>query len=89
MHEVPASEFAKNFGIYHKIAQREPVAVLSHGRLSGYFISTLEFEELQRLRARAGRSRALEDLSAAEIEEMLNTRMSPEHDHLNRLLDEE
>jgi hypothetical protein len=28
-------------------------------------------------------------LSAAEIEEMLNTRMSPEHDHLNRLLDEE
>ena len=89
MREVPASEFAKNFGLYHKVVQREPVAVLSHGRPSGYFISTLEFEELQRLRARAGRSRGREDLSAAEIEEMLNTRMSPEHDHLNRLRDQE
>ena len=88
MREVSASEFAKNFGVYHRIVQREPVAVLSHGQPSGYFISTLEFEELQRLRARAGRSRGLEDLSEAEIEEMLATRMSPEHDHLNRLLDE-
>jgi PHD/YefM family antitoxin component YafN of YafNO toxin-antitoxin module len=88
MREVPASEFAKNFGIYHKVVQREPVAILSHGRPSGYFISTIEYEELQRLRARAGRSRGLEDLSEAEIEEMTSQRMAPEHDHLNRLLDE-
>jgi PHD/YefM family antitoxin component YafN of YafNO toxin-antitoxin module len=88
MREVPASEFAKNFGVYHKVVQREPVAILSHGRPSGYFISTIEYEEFQRLRARAGRSIALEDLSEAEIEEMTSQRMSPEHDHLNRLLDE-
>lgn len=87
MREVPASEFAKNFGVYHKVVQREPLAILSHGRPSGYFISTIEYEELQRLRARAGRSRGLEDLSEADIDEMTSQRMAPEHDHLNRLLD--
>jgi hypothetical protein len=32
--------------------------------------------------------RRIADLGEAEIEEMAATRMSPEHDHLNRLLDE-
>ena len=45
MREVPATEFARNFGQYREIAQREPVAVTSHGRMTGYFISPVEFEE--------------------------------------------
>jgi hypothetical protein len=55
----------------------------------GYFISAVEFEEMQRLKAYVRRSRATVDLSNAEIEQMTNGRMRAEHDHLNALLDKE
>ena len=89
MREVPATEFARNFGQYREIAQREPVAVTSHGRAMGYFVSAVEFEEMQRLKAYVRRSRAVSDLSHDEIEQMTAGRMSAEHDHLNALLDRE
>ena len=63
--------------------------VTSHGRATGYFISAIEFEELQRIKAFARRSRAVVDLTQEEIDQMTAGRMSPEHDHLNALLDEE
>lgn len=86
MRQTTTTEFTKNFGLWREIVQREPVAVLSHGRTTGYFISTLEFEELQRLKALSGRSRGIEDLSEKEIDEMMAIRMSPEYDYLNSLL---
>jgi prevent-host-death family protein len=89
MREVPATEFIRNFGQYREIAQREPVAVTSHGRATGYFVSAVEFEEMQRLRAYSRRSRAVADMTNDEIEQMTASRMSPEHDHLNVLLDKE
>ena len=89
MREVPATEFTRNFGQYREIAQREPVAVTSHGRPTGYFVSAVEFEEMQRLKAYARRSRAVADMTKDEIEQMAASRMSPEHDHLNALLDKE
>lgn len=88
MLEVPATEFARNFGQYREIVQREPVAVTSHGRTTGYFVSAREFEEMQRLKKLARRSRAVVDMTKAEIEEIASSRMSSEHDHLNALLDE-
>jgi PHD/YefM family antitoxin component YafN of YafNO toxin-antitoxin module len=45
---IPASEFTRNFGRYRMRAQREPVAVSSHGRITGYFIGTDEYEEFRR-----------------------------------------
>ena len=89
MREVPATEFTRNFGQYREIAQREPVAVTSHGRATGYFVSAVEFEEMQRLKAYARRSRAVVDMTVDEIEQMGASRMAPEHDHLNALLDKE
>ena len=89
MREVPATEFARNFGQYREIAQREPVAVTSHGRAMGYFVSAVEFGEMQRLKAYVRRSRAVSVLSHDEIEQMTAGRMSAEHDHLNALLDRE
>jgi prevent-host-death family protein len=89
MREVPATEFTRNFGQYREIAQREPVAVTSHGRATGYFISALEYEEFQRLRVFGRRSRAVADMTGEEIAQIKASRMSPEHDHLNALLDEE
>jgi prevent-host-death family protein len=89
MREVPSTEFTRNFGVYREVVQREPVAVLSHGRPTGYFISAHEFEELQRLKARSRRVVRIEDFTEEEIEALAASRMSPEHDHLNSLLDEE
>ncbi|MGD0434099.1 MAG: type II toxin-antitoxin system prevent-host-death family antitoxin [Acetobacteraceae bacterium] len=89
MREVSATEFARNFGQYREIAQREPVAVTSHGRAMGYFVSAVEFEEMQRLKAFVRHSRAVADMSKAEIDQMVAVRMAAEHDHLNALLDEE
>ena len=89
MREVPATEFTRNFGQYREIAQREPVAVTSHGRATGYFVSAVEFEEMQRLKAYARRSRATADMTKEEIDQMAASRMSPVPDHLNTLLDNE
>jgi prevent-host-death family protein len=89
MRQVPATEFTRNFGLYREIVQREPVEVTSHGRATGYFVSAVEFEDLQRLKAMAGQSFATADLSEEEIETIASGRMSSEHDHLNALLDDE
>jgi PHD/YefM family antitoxin component YafN of YafNO toxin-antitoxin module len=62
MMEVTATEFAKAFGRYNEEAQREPIAITSYGRVSGYFVSAREYEELQRLRAFARRVRRIKDL---------------------------
>lgn len=86
MREATATELAKNFGRYRDIAQREPVAVKSHGRASAYLVSAAEFEELQRYKQLARQSFATRDLSAEEIDAIATGQMSPEHDHLNALL---
>jgi prevent-host-death family protein len=88
MREVPSTEFTRNFGLYREVVQREPVAVLCHGRPTGYFISAIEYEEMQRLKALSRRSVRTVDLTEKEIEQIASTRMSPEHDHLNSLLED-
>ncbi len=87
MREVPASEFARNFGLYREIAQRETLAVTAHGRATGYFVSAAEFAELQQFKQRARQSFATADLSREEAESIADSRMRPEHDHLNALLE--
>jgi len=89
MREVPTTEFTRNFGHYREIVQREPVAVTSHGRPTGYFVSAVEYEELQHYKRLARQSFATADLPREEAEAIAAGRMSPEHDHLNALLDEE
>lgn len=84
---VPASEFTKNFGLYKMRAQREAVAVTSHGRVAGYFVAPHEYEELLKLKDNR-RSFATEELSDEEVEAIASQRMDPRHDHLNALLDE-
>jgi prevent-host-death family protein len=88
MSAVTATEFAKAFGRYKEEAQREPIAITSHGRVSGYFISAREFEELQRLRAFERRVHRINDLPAEIVAAIEGSKVSPGHDHLNELLDE-
>lgn len=88
MVEISATEFAKNFGRYKEAAQREPIAITSYGRTSGYFVSALEYAELQRLRALERRAYRLDDLPTDMAEAIKSARMDPAHDHLNELLKE-
>ncbi len=60
----------------------------SHGRTTGYFISAIEYEEIQRIKASLRRSRLVADMTHDEITEMAAGRMDSEHDHLNALLNE-
>ena len=85
---VTATEFAKGFGRYKEEAQHKPIAITSYGRVSGYFISAREFEELQRLRAFERRAYRINDLPAEIADAIEGSKMNPAHDHLNKLLDE-
>jgi PHD/YefM family antitoxin component YafN of YafNO toxin-antitoxin module len=85
---ITATEFAKNFGRYKEAAQREPIAITSYGRTSGYFVSAQEYAELQRLRALERRAYRLSELPAEVADAIEVSKMNPAHDHLNDLLKE-
>jgi PHD/YefM family antitoxin component YafN of YafNO toxin-antitoxin module len=86
MTSITATEFAKEFGRYKEEAQREPIAITTHGRISGYFVSAREYAELQRLRALERRAYRLNELPREIIEGIAIAKMDPRHDHLNSLL---
>jgi hypothetical protein len=83
---VPASEFTRNFGRYRMRAQREAVAVSSHGQITGYFVGPEEYEEFKRFRE-SRRSFATVDLAEEKVEAIRTSRMDPRHAHLDKLLD--
>ena len=83
---VPASEFTRNFGRYRMLAQREAVAVSSHGQITGYFVRPDEYEEFMRFKAHR-RSFAVTELSDEKLKAVAASRMDPRHEHLNALLD--
>jgi hypothetical protein len=84
---VPASEFTRNFGRYRMREQREPVAVSSHGQITGYFIGPDEYEEFKRFRE-SRRSFATVELPEENVEAISTSRMDPRHAHLDdKLLD--
>ncbi len=85
---VPASEFSKNFGRYREMAQREPIAVTSHERVTGYFVSSAEYEEYVRLKSMLPKAYAVEELSQETIQAIAASKMDARHNHLNSLLDE-
>jgi hypothetical protein len=85
---IPVSEFTRNFGCYRMLAQRETVAVSSHGRITCYFIAPEEYEAFQRFKAQRS-SFASADLSDTEAAAIGTSRMDPRHDHLNALPDVE
>jgi hypothetical protein len=83
---VPAAEFARNFGRYKMLAQREAGPVSSNRTLAGYFVAPHEYEELQKMKSMRRRFRTAE-LSDGEAERIASSRMDSRHDHLNELLD--
>ncbi len=85
--EVAATEFARNFGRYREAAQREPVAVVAHNRVTGWFVSARDFEEYQRLKELAPTPLGVEELDADTLRALAASRMDERHAHLNELLD--
>jgi len=85
---VPSSEFSKNFGRYREVAQREPVAVTSHDRVTGYFVSGSDYEAYLRMKSQLPKAYAVEELSEETIQAIAASKMDAKHDHLNNLLDD-
>jgi prevent-host-death family protein len=53
MKKVTATEFARNFSRYRETAQREPIAVTSHGRPTVYVVSAQGYGQLTGSKRRA------------------------------------
>ena len=79
---IPASEFTRNFGRYRMLAQREAVAVSSHGSITGYFVAPNEYEEFRRFKQRR-RTFATADLSDERAQAIGSSRMDERHAHLD------
>jgi len=84
---VPASEFTRNFGRYRMQAQREAVAVSSHGHVTGYFVGPDDYEAFKRFQEQR-HSFATAELPDEKINAIAESRMDPRHAHLDALLDE-
>lgn len=87
MTEVTASEFLKQFGQYRKQVQKEVIAVTSHGRITGYFLSEKEFREYMLLKELSRKAYHISELSNDTIASIAEAKMSSDHDHLNLLMD--
>jgi PHD/YefM family antitoxin component YafN of YafNO toxin-antitoxin module len=86
-HVIPASEFTRNFGRYQMLAQRDPVAVTSHGRTTGYFIAAEDYEAFKRFRE-SHRSFASVELPDDKARAISASRMDERHARLDKMLDE-
>lgn len=87
MIEVSATEFVKNFGQYKERAQREAIAITSHGRTSGYFVSEHEYLEYMLLKSHARHAFHVSELPEETISAIAKAEMNPSHDYLNGLMD--
>ncbi len=83
---IPASEFTRNFGRYQMLAQREALAISSHGRVTGYFIAAEDYEAFKRFRD-SRRSFATAELSEEKVKTIAASQMDPGHAHLDAMLD--
>lgn len=84
---VSATYFARQFARFQGEAREEPIEVTSHDRTTGYFISPSDYAELQELRAMKRRNLRVGLLSEDAREAIRSSNMSPEHSHLNALMD--
>ena len=82
---IPASEFTRNFGRYRMLAQREAVAVSSHGSITGYFVAPDEYEEFRRFKQRR-RSFATAELPDDKARAIGAARMDERHTDLDSIL---
>jgi len=88
MLKVSATEVAKRFSRYRQAAQREPVAVTHHSRVTEVLMSKDDYDEYVRLKSLATRALYATELSPESLRALEESRMDAKHDHLNELLDD-
>ena len=88
MLEVTATEIAKRFSRYRQAAQREPVAVTHHNRVTEVLMSKHDYDEFVRLKSLATRAQWAHELSTESLTSLSEARVDPAHDHLDALLDD-
>lgn len=76
----------KHFGEDKEKVQRQPTAITSHGRTSGYFVSQHEYDEYLKLKSQARQVYGLDDLTDSTIDALSKAEMNAEHNHLNALM---
>ena len=86
MLEVTASQVVKHYGEYKEKVQRQPIAITSHGRTSGYFVSQHEYDEYLKLKSQARQVYGLDYLPDRTIDALSKAEMNAEHYHLNALI---
>ena len=89
MKTVTATEFRRNFALYQRHGQQEPIEVTSRGQIAGYFVSPEAFERYLRLSAAARRAYHPSELPAHLKHAVRVARMDPRHGPLNAVLDDE
>jgi len=72
MRTVLASDFKKNFGLFKKIAQHEPITIISNEQDNVVLISATEYGEYQRIKKS---QYAYDGEITEEFEDDLATRM--------------
>jgi len=87
MTRVSSSEFSKHFGKYREAALREAIAVTSHERVTGYFISAEEYEEYVQMKKRMPKAYAIEELSEKTIQAIATAKANARHKHLDALME--
>ena len=75
MAEVSAAEVQKNFGRYREAALKEPLIVTAYRKPSVAIIAIEEYERLKELDRRVMR---LDEMSDAQMEEMVAAEIPPE-----------
>lgn len=81
MAKVSAAEFQKNFGKYRDLAQREAVAVTSHGRESVVLISADEYHRYRALDTRV--AQYVWEMSEEDVEALARAEPPAEADAFN------
>jgi len=88
MIKVAATEFSRNFGRYQRVVQREIIEVCSHDQTTGFYISPEDFQQYQSLLAASRQAYHPSELPPHLSQAIADAQMDPQHDHLNRLMDE-
>ena len=86
---VAATEFARKFRQYQRHALQEPIKVVNHGEVTGYFISPEDFDRYQRVLAASRRGYHPSELPHHLKAAIKEARMGQEHENLNALMDGE
>jgi hypothetical protein len=87
MTEVAATEFARNFGRYREVVQREAIAVTALDRITGYFVSARDYDEYQRLKGMMPVALAASELDSGTLHALAQAKMDARHAALDDLMD--